>query len=143
MMDIAGEKGPGVYTGTDFLSRVNSSKRVEIGRKVVVVGGGDTAVDAARVSLRLGSEAVSMSGRHGMEVTIVYRRTKEEMPAIVQEVGEALEEGVKIEYLAAPTEVVRNDSGKIIKLAVQRMKLGEPMLQVDGGRYRLKVPLMR
>jgi NADPH-dependent glutamate synthase beta subunit-like oxidoreductase len=132
-MGIPGEEGEGVYTGTDFLNRANSGKEVEVGNKVVVIGGGDTAVDAGRVALRLSSDVAGMSRRLGAEVTILYRRTRAEMPAIEREIEEALEEGINIEFLAAPIKVVRDESGTMTKMVVQRMELGEPD---DSGRRR-------
>ena len=92
-LGVPGEDGPGVWTGTEFLNHVNAGKRVEIGGNVVVIGGGDTAIDAARVSKRVTMDAASMSRRLGAEVTILYRRTRTEMPAIEREIDEALEEG--------------------------------------------------
>ena len=132
-MGIPGEDGPGVYTGTDFLNKANEGGDVEIGKKVVVIGGGDTAIDAARVSLRLGPDVASMSRRMGSEVTILYRRTRAEMPAIEREIEEALEEGINIEFLAAPVKALRDGDGNLVKLAIQRMELGEPD---DSGRRR-------
>jgi len=132
-MGLPGEEGPGVFTGTEFLNKANSGETVDLGQKVVIVGGGDTAIDAARVSLRLSSDAASMSRRMGAEVTILYRRTRAEMPAIAREIEEALEEGIKIEFLAAPARIERGGDGKIAKLSVQRMELGEPD---DSGRRR-------
>jgi len=132
-MGLQGEEGPGVYTGTDFLNQANSGKSPEVGAKVVVVGGGDTAIDAARVSLRLAADAASVSRRMGSEVTILYRRTRTEMPAIEREIEEAVEEGIHIEYLAAPARIERGASGGIEKLSVQRFELGEPD---DSGRRR-------
>jgi NADPH-dependent glutamate synthase beta subunit-like oxidoreductase/Pyruvate/2-oxoacid:ferredoxin oxidoreductase delta subunit len=136
-MGLPGEDGPGVYTGTDFLNRANSGKAPEIGSKVVIVGGGDTAIDAARVSLRLSSDAAGVSRRLGAEVTILYRRTRAEMPAIAREIEEALEEGIKLEFLAAPVRIERDASGQIEKLSVQRMRLGEP----DASGRRRPVPI--
>ncbi len=136
-LGIPGEDGPGVYTGTEFLNKANSGEPVEIGEKVVVIGGGDTAVDAARVSLRLSSDTASMSRRMGAAVTILYRRTRAEMPAIGREIEEALEEGIEIEYLAAPLRVLRDASGKITAIVVQRMQLGEP----DASGRRRPVPV--
>jgi NADPH-dependent glutamate synthase beta subunit-like oxidoreductase/Pyruvate/2-oxoacid:ferredoxin oxidoreductase delta subunit len=136
-MGIPGENGSGIYTGTDFLNRANSGKAVEVGAKVVVVGGGDTAIDAARVSLRLSSDAASVSRRMGAAVTILYRRTRTEMPAIEREIEEALEEGIKIQYLAAPARIIRDASGRMERLAVQRMELGEP----DGSGRRRPLPI--
>jgi len=144
-MGIPGEDGPGVYTGTEFLNMFNSGKQIDTGARVVVVGGGDTAIDAARVSLRLGPDAAAVSRRLGAEVTILYRRTRDEMPAIDREIDEAAEEGIHIEYLAAPIEVLRDDEGKIVKLAVQRMALGEPdesgrrrPLPIEGDVYEIE-----
>jgi NADPH-dependent glutamate synthase beta subunit-like oxidoreductase/ferredoxin len=137
MMGIPGEDGPGVFTGTEFLNKANSGEDVGIGKKVVVVGGGDTAIDAARVSLRLGPDAAAVSRRMGAEVTILYRRTRAEMPAIEREIEEALEENIKIEYLAAPVKVIRDADGKVSKIAVQRMELGEP----DESGRRRPVPI--
>ncbi|MFO7693704.1 MAG: NAD(P)-binding protein [Vicinamibacterales bacterium] len=132
-LGLAGEAGPGVYTGTEFLNRVNAGNPIEVGQRVVVVGGGDTAIDAARVSLRLGSDAAAVSRRLGAHVTVLYRRTRAEMPAIGREIEEALEEGIQIEYLAAPARVIRDETGRMTALAVQRMTLGEPD---DSGRRR-------
>jgi NADPH-dependent glutamate synthase beta subunit-like oxidoreductase/Pyruvate/2-oxoacid:ferredoxin oxidoreductase delta subunit len=132
-MGIPGEDGPGVYTGTEFLNKANEGGDVEIGKKVVVIGGGDTAIDAARVSLRLGPDVAAMSRRMGSEVTILYRRTRAEMPAIEREIEEALEEGINIEFLAAPVKALRDGDGNLAKLAIQRMELGEPD---DSGRRR-------
>lgn len=136
-MGIPGEDGPGVYSGTEFLNRANSGRDLEVGQKVVVVGGGDTAIDAARVSLRLGTDAASMSRRLGAHVTILYRRTRTEMPAISREIEEAVEEGISLEFLAAPARIIRDESGKIVRLAVQRFELGEP----DSSGRRRPVPI--
>jgi NADPH-dependent glutamate synthase beta subunit-like oxidoreductase/Pyruvate/2-oxoacid:ferredoxin oxidoreductase delta subunit len=113
-LGVPGEDAGNVFTGTEFLNRANSGDGVEVGKKVVVIGGGDTAIDAARVSKRLGAD-----------VTILYRRTRAEMPAIAPEIEGALEEGVAIEYLAAPVEVLRNN-GTAIGLKCIRMELGTP-----------------
>jgi NADPH-dependent glutamate synthase beta subunit-like oxidoreductase/ferredoxin len=136
-MGVPGESGPGVYTGTDFLNRVNSGERPAVGSKVVVVGGGDTAIDAARVSLRLSSDAAGVSRRMGAQVTILYRRTRDEMPAIAREIDEALEEGIAIVFLAAPVRIERDALGRISRLNVQRMQLGEP----DASGRRRPVPV--
>jgi NADPH-dependent glutamate synthase beta subunit-like oxidoreductase len=88
---------------------------------VLVVGGGDTAIDAARVSKRMGAE-----------VSIVYRRTRTEMPAIEEEIEGALEEGINIDYLVAPVKIIK-DGEKATKMVCQRMELGEPD---DSGRRR-------
>ena len=103
-----------MFTGTGFLNRANSGEAVEIGKQVVVIGGGDTAIDAARISKRLGAD-----------VTLLYRRTRAEMPAIKPEIEGALEEGVKIEFLAAPVEIVQQD-GVAVAMKCIRMELGAP-----------------
>ncbi len=91
---IPGEDGPEVIKGIAFLEAVNAGAHPAIGAKVIVVGGGDTAIDAARVSRRLGAEVVQ-----------VYRRTRAEMPASEEEVEAAIEEGVKMEFLTAPLRI--------------------------------------
>ncbi len=111
---VPGEDAPNVLTGTEFLNRVNSGEEVRVGGKVLVIGGGDTAIDAARVSKRLGAD-----------VTILYRRTRAEMPAIAAEIEGALEEGVRIEFLAAPVEVLLRD-GVAVGARCIRMDLGAP-----------------
>jgi NADPH-dependent glutamate synthase beta subunit-like oxidoreductase len=120
-MGIAGEDASNVYTGVHFLHRMNTGEKIDVGDKVFVIGGGDTAVDAARMSRRLGAE-----------VTILYRRTRTEMPAIDEEIVAAEEEGIKIEFLAAPIEVYQND-GVATGMKCQRMELGEPD---SSGRRR-------
>ncbi len=122
---IEGEDAPNVFTGTDFLHRVNSGEKVDVGDKVLVIGGGDTAIDAARVSRRLGAE-----------VAIVYRRTRKEMPAIDEEIEGADLEDVKIDYLAAPMEIY-TENGKAVGMKCQRMELGEP----DSSGRRRPVPV--
>ena len=99
---IAGEDSEGVYSAVDFLKAVHDKKAPAIGEDVVVLGGGFTAVDAARTALRLGAK----------NVYIAYRRTRDEMPATGEEIAEAEAEGVKIMYLVSPTEIVAK-SGKV------------------------------
>jgi NADPH-dependent glutamate synthase beta subunit-like oxidoreductase/Pyruvate/2-oxoacid:ferredoxin oxidoreductase delta subunit len=111
---VPGEDAPNVWTGTEFLNKVNSGEAMQIGGKVLVVGGGDTAIDAARLSRRLGAE-----------VTLLYRRSRAEMPAIKPEIEGALEEGVRMEFLAAPVEILRND-GIAVGARCIRMELGAP-----------------
>lgn len=131
-LGIPGEEGTGVWTGTEYLSRLNRGEAIELGAQAIVVGGGNTAIDAARAARR--------SGAH---VTILYRRTRHEMPAIETEVDDALAEGVVIEYLAAPVEIIR-DNGKIQALIARRMELGEPdssgrraPVAVKGSEYEV------
>lgn len=123
-LGVKGEDAPNVFTGTEFLNQVNRGEEVAVGDRVIVIGGGDTAIDAARVSKRLGAST-----------TILYRRTRDEMPAIKPEIEGALEEGVQIEFLAAPVEVLLND-GKAKGLRCIRMALGEP----DASGRRRPVP---
>jgi NADPH-dependent glutamate synthase beta subunit-like oxidoreductase/Pyruvate/2-oxoacid:ferredoxin oxidoreductase delta subunit len=111
---IPGEDAPNVLTGTEFLNHVNSGEEIRLGGKVLVIGGGDTAIDSARVSKRLGAD-----------VTIVYRRSRSEMPAIKPEIDGALEEGIAIQFLTAPVEVLRRN-GEAVGLRCVRMDLGAP-----------------
>jgi NADPH-dependent glutamate synthase beta subunit-like oxidoreductase/Pyruvate/2-oxoacid:ferredoxin oxidoreductase delta subunit len=145
-MGIPGEDGPGLWTGTEFLNHANSGKKVDIGANVVVIGGGDTAIDAARVSKRLIGDSAAMASKLGAKVTILYRRTRAEMPAIEREIEEAIEEDVAIEYLQAPIEILRDDEGAVRAMIVQRMELGEPdssgrrrPVPIEGDTYELPV----
>jgi NADPH-dependent glutamate synthase beta subunit-like oxidoreductase len=136
-LGIEGEEGPGIWTGTEFLNHVNSGKSVDLGNHVVIIGGGDTAIDAARVSKRVITDSAEISAKMGADVTILYRRTRTEMPAIEREIEEALEENIGIEYLAAPKEILRDEEGAVRGLIVQRMALGEP----DSSGRRRPVPI--
>ena len=122
---IQGEEAENVFTGTGFLHKVNTGGKVDVGEKVVVIGGGDTAVDAARMCRRMGAD-----------VTILYRRTKTEMPAIDEEIDAAETEHVKIEFLAAPIDIYQTN-GKATGMKCQRMELGEP----DSSGRRRPVPI--
>ncbi|GAI37776.1 unnamed protein product, partial [marine sediment metagenome] len=117
-LNIPGESLEGVIDGLSFLKRVNLGKKVEIGKRVAIIGGGNTAVDAARSSIRLGAE----------KAYLIYRRTKEEMPAILEEIEKAEEEGVKILYLTLPTKIMEKNgkvSGvKCIPLVLDGMDTG-------------------
>ncbi|MFC2051943.1 NADH-quinone oxidoreductase subunit NuoF [Chloroflexota bacterium] len=124
-MRIEGETTPGVVDGVDFLREASLGNKVDVGDKVLVVGGGNVAIDASRTALRLGAR----------EVAIVYRRTRSEMPASEEEIEEALEEGVKIEYLANPTKAMRTNGR--IKVEFIRMELGK----VDESGRRRPVPM--
>ncbi len=108
-----GDDLPGVFTGIDFLREVNLGNAPAIGKKVAVIGGGNVAIDVARTAVRLGAE----------EVTLVYRRGRDEMPAAEDEVAEAEAEGVKIRFLSAPVEI--SGEGKVEFLKVELMELGE------------------
>jgi len=109
-----GEETPGVMGGIDFLIDVAENKPVKLGKKVIVVGGGNTAMDVARTSIRLGAE----------EVRVVYRRTEDEMPAERIEIKEAKEEGVIFSFLSAPT-LVLSDGEKVRGLKCEKNVLGE------------------
>ena len=121
MMRVPGEDLEGVWAGTEFLKKMGLDEDVEIGNHVAVIGGGNTAVDAARTAMRLGAE----------KVTIVYRRSREEMPAWDVEVEAALHEGVEMHFLAAPTKI--SGDGRCETMEYIRMELGEPD---DSGRRR-------
>ena len=133
-LGVDGEDHPKVMECIDFLRDVSLRKQVKLGDRVVVIGGGNAAIDSARTSLRLGTK----------EVTILYRRTRAEMPANVSEIEEAVKEGVKIEFLAAPKKVSSKNGA--VTLENIRMKLGaldasgrprpEP---IEGSEFSLDV----
>jgi heterodisulfide reductase subunit A len=114
-MGIPGEDSPGVLYVLDFLRQVNSGVKVKLGRKVAIIGGGNAAADAARVARRLGVD----------EVTVVYRRTRAEMPAIPSEIEQMEQEGVKIQFLAVPVEVLSKNN-RLTGIKCARMEMGEP-----------------
>ena len=132
-LDVEGENLIGVYSANEFLTRVNlmGAYREDTetpvldltGRRVVVFGGGNTAMDSARTPLRLGAE----------EVRVAYRRTEAEMPARDEEIEHAKEEGIIFDFLVAPVELLGNDEGWLTGVRFQRMELGEPD---DSGRRR-------
>ena len=117
----------GVDSGTIFLTKRGLDEETPVGGKVVVIGGGNTAMDAARTSWRLGAE----------EVTLLYRRSRQEMPANDIEVVEADKEGVKFHFLAAPTKLVGDEQGRVTHLEYIKMELGEP----DASGRRRPVPV--
>lgn len=123
-MRVEGEDSPGVYSGIDYLGRLAEGEIPDVGTDVVVVGGGNTAIDVSRSAVRNGAKA-----------TILYRRTRNEMPASSFEIDEALEEGVKIRFLAAPVKVAK--SGSNVLLSCVQMELGEP----DASGRRRPVPI--
>ena len=125
-MNIPGEEAKGVFPGVDFLRRVNLGEKIEVGEKVAVIGGGNVAFDAARTALRLGAK----------EVSIVYRRTRDEMPANDEEIEEAEHEKIKLLYLVAPTRIM-TENGKVKGLECQRMELGD----FDASGRRRPVPV--
>ncbi|MBR1539356.1 MAG: NADPH-dependent glutamate synthase [Bacteroidales bacterium] len=133
-MGIPGETLNGVFSANEFLTRSNlmrafdpsSDTPVFVGRRVAVVGGGNVAMDAARTALRLGSE-----------VTIVYRRTEKELPARVEEVHHAREEGIEFRMLTNPVEILGDEKGWVRALRCIRMELGDP----DASGRRSPVPV--
>ncbi len=120
-LGLDNENTTGVMAGLDFLEKVNTGQKVEVGEKVVVVGGGNTAMDVARSAIRLKAS-----------VTVIYRRTRDEMPAITDEIEEAAAEGVIFKFLATPVEVLTSND-KLTEIRCQEMELGAPD---DSGRRR-------
>jgi heterodisulfide reductase subunit A-like polyferredoxin len=125
-LGIDQEDAVGVIQGVEFLRRWNLGEPLTVGKKLAVIGGGNVAVDVACTARRLGSD-----------VTIVYRRSREEMPAFAHEIEQAMCEGVEILYLAAPLKVVTGGDGKVAGLICQKMELGEP----DASGRRTPVPI--
>lgn len=118
-----GEDAEGVIGGIDFLRKVVRNEEIQLGKKVAIVGGGNTAMDACRTAVRLGAD----------EVYNIYRRTKDEMPADMVEIEEAEEEGVIFKNLTNPIEVVKDENGHVKEVVLQVMELGEPD---ESGRRR-------
>ena len=143
-LNIPGENHLGVYSANEFLTRVNLMKGykfpecptpVKVGKKVAVVGAGNVAMDAARTALRLGAE-----------VHIVYRRSEAELPARVEEVHHAKEEGVIFDLLTNPKKINVDDNGNITSMTVVKMELGEPdasgrrrPVEIEGSEYDIEV----
>ena len=121
-MRTPGEELDGIYGGIDFLRAVALKQEINIGDKVVICGGGNTAMDACRTAVRLGAK----------EVYVVYRRTRDEMPAEKAEIDEAEEEGVVYKFLTNPSEIL-GENGRVTGIKLQVMQLGEPD---EGGRRR-------
>ncbi len=134
-MGIPGENGNSVFSANEYLTRNNLMKAfdssydtpIEAGKKVAIIGGGNVAMDAARTACRLGAEA-----------HIVYRRSEEELPARVEEVHHAKEEGVIFDILTNPTEILIDEKGNVTGMNVVKMELGEP--DASGRRRPVVVP---
>ena len=122
-----GEDSEGVIGGIDFLRKVVRNEYIDLGEKVAIVGGGNTAMDACRTAVRLGAK----------EVYNIYRRTKDEMPADMVEIVEAEEEGVIFKNLTNPAEVIADENGHVKQVKLQVMELGEP----DASGRRRPVPV--
>jgi glutamate synthase (NADPH/NADH) small chain len=147
-MRVPGENLNNVYSANEFLVRVNlmngyrfpeHDTPVPDGKRVAVIGGGNTAMDAARTALRLGAE----------EVTLVYRRSREEMPARAEEVHHAEEEGIRFAFLTNPVSYTGDERGFVREMECQKMELGEPdetgrrkSRPVPGSNYRMPVDLV-
>jgi NADH-quinone oxidoreductase subunit F len=125
-MKIPGEDVEGVIDAVEFLRDVNLGREVKIGDKVIVIGGGNSAIDSARVAKRLGKDT-----------GILYRRTRAEMPAIKSEIEEAIIEGVDIQFLAAPTKVL-SSNGIMEAIEAIRMELGD--MDASGRRRPVPIP---
>ena len=147
-MHIPGENLNGVYSANEFLTRVNLMKAyqfpqvatpVYVGKKAAIVGAGNVAMDAARTAKRLGAE----------EVYIVYRRSREEMPARQEEIGHAVEEGIELRLLNNPTAIIGDEKGWVKGLECIKMELGEPdasgrrsPVAIKGSEYVLDVDMV-
>mgnify|MGYP002753999002 FL=1 len=145
-MGIPGENASGVLSANEFLTRVNLMKAyiddydtpIRVGKKVAVVGGGNVAMDAARTALRLGADT-----------HIVYRRSESELPARVEEVHHAKEEGIQFNLLTNPTEIMVDENGNVCGMKCIRMELGEPdesgrrrPVEVEGSEFELDVDMV-
>ena len=134
-MNIPGENLNGVFSANEFLTRINLMKAYQItshtplyrGQRVAVVGGGNVAMDAARCARRLGAE-----------VTVVYRRTRNELPARAEEVEHAMEEGIVFKFLTNPLSIEGDEKRHVTSMTCQRMELGEP--DASGRRRPVPVP---
>lgn len=141
-MHIPGEQALGVYSANEYLTRANLMKAyrddydtpINIGKKTVVVGGGNVAMDAARTALRLGSD-----------VTVVYRRSEQELPARAEEVHHAKEEGIGFALLTNPVEILEDEEGVVKGIRVIKMELGEPdasgrrrPVEIQGSEYEIE-----
>ena len=124
-LGVPGEDMEGCFTGINFLTRFANGENIPVGKKCVVVGGGNTAIDCVRTLVRLGCK----------DVTLLYRRTRAEMPANVVEIEAADHEGISFKFLAAPSKVV-GENGKATHIEYLTMELGEP----DASGRRRPVP---
>jgi len=134
-LNVPGEDSDGCYTAIEFLDKIHQGESPGIGDRVAVVGGGFSAVDIARICVRLGAK----------EVYIAYRRTKDEMPANAEEINAAEAEGVKLMYLVSPKEIVAKSNGKVSSIRFVNCTLGEHdasyrrrPVDVEGTEFSLK-----
>lgn len=135
-MGIPGENLNGVYSANEFLTRTNLMKAylfpgydtpIQVGKRVAVIGGGNVAMDSARCALRLGAE----------EVSIIYRRSRNEMPARQEEIEHAVEEGIKLTFLCCPTKIIGKDNGWVEALECVKFELGDA--DQSGRKYPIRV----
>ncbi len=147
-MNIPGENLNDVYSANEFLTRSNLMKAykfpefdtpVKVGKKVAVIGAGNVAMDAARTALRLGAE----------EVRIVYRRSRKEAPARIEEIAHAEEEGIKFYFLTLPLKILGDEKGNVTGMECIRMRLGEPdesgrrsPVPVEGSNFTMQVDMV-
>ena len=138
-INIPGESLDGVLHGISFLKNANTTKDMAVKGHVVVIGGGNTAIDSARTALRMGAD----------KVTIMYRRTMEAMPAEPEEIAEAVEEGIEILDLTNPVRFISDDNGHLCKIECAKMRLGEfddsgrrRSVWVEGDNYDLDVDMV-
>ena len=135
-MNIPGENSTGIFSSNEYLTRVNlmdasnpeTDTPVIFGKRVAVIGGGNTAMDSVRTALRLGAE----------RAMIIYRRSEEEMPARIEEVKHAKEEGVEFLTLHNPIEYIADEKGRVKQVVLQKMELGEP--DASGRRSPVAIP---
>lgn len=144
-MGIPGENLNQVYSANEFLTRVNFMKAylfpeydtpIKVGRRVGVIGGGNVAMDAARTALRLGAE----------KVYVIYRRTEKEMPARIEEIAHAKEEGIIFHFLLNPVEILGNKDGNVIGIKCIRVQMGEPdesgrrrPIPIEGSKFTIEL----
>jgi NADH-quinone oxidoreductase subunit F len=133
-LNIPGESLKGVYPGVEFLREINLGRNVAIGKRVAVIGGGNVAIDVARSILHLGRRRVDL----------YYRRSREEMPALSEEVEEAIREGVHLHLLTAPVRIVGR-GGRVVGMECMKMRLGEPdekgrkrPIPISGSNFRIE-----
>jgi glutamate synthase (NADPH/NADH) small chain len=154
-LNVPGVNLIGVYSANEFLTRVNLMKGylfpdfdtpVNVGKRVAVIGAGNVAMDSARCALRMGSLEAAVKGEEPPEVHIVYRRSRQEVPARAEEVHHAEEEGIIFDFLTNPTEVLGNDKGLVTGMRCIRMELGEPdasgrrrPIPIDGSEFDMDV----
>jgi glutamate synthase (NADPH/NADH) small chain len=147
-MNVPGENLIGIYSANEYLTRSNLMKAylfpqhdtpIARGKKVAVLGGGNVAMDSARTALRLGAE----------NVYIVYRRSKKELPARIEEVHHAEEEGIQFHFLTLPVQILGNDEGWATGMECQKMELGEPdqsgrrrPIAISGSEFKMDVDLV-